>query len=254
MQLGLVTYNLARAWDLDTLIANCEATGFTAVELRTTHAHAVEPEIDAAARRRVRDQFAGSKVRLVGLGSICDFHTTDRTELRKQIDRCAEFAQLAADTGAVGVKVRPNGLPEGRPVEDTLKQIGDSLRECGETASKLGVQIWLEVHGRETSQLEHIETILKHAGHPNVLACWNSNGTDLDENGSISSSFARVAGRIGSVHINELYRREYPYRDLFHLLRVSGYDRWCLAELGSESSDPLTVMRYYRALFEALGG
>lgn len=254
MQLGLVTYNLARAWDLETLISNCEATGFTAVELRTTHAHGVEPELDAAARRKVRDRFAASQVRLVGLGSICEFHSTDPAELRKQIDRCSEFAQLAADTGAVGVKVRPNGLPEGRPVTDTLAQIGDSLRECGETAAKLGVQIWLEVHGRETSRLEHIETILKRADHPNVLPCWNSNPTDLDESGSIASSFARVAKQIGSVHINELYRKEYPYRDLFHLLRVSGYDRWCLAELGAESSDPLAVMRYYRALFEALGG
>ena len=42
MNLGLVTYNLARDWDLPTLIRNCEETGFHAVELRTTHAHGVE--------------------------------------------------------------------------------------------------------------------------------------------------------------------------------------------------------------------
>jgi sugar phosphate isomerase/epimerase len=254
MQLGLVTYNLARAWDLETLISNCEKTGFTAVELRTTHAHGVEPELDAAARKKVRERFAASSVRLVGLGSTCEFHSLDPAEVRRQIDLCADFARLAADTGAVGVKVRPNGLPEGRPTADTLAQIGDSLRECGETAAKLGIQIWLEVHGRETARLPHIETILNRANHPNVLACWNSNPTDLDEKGSIADGFGRVAKRIGSVHINELYRAEYPYRDLFHLLRVSGYDRWCLAELGAESSDPLTVMRYYRSLFEALGG
>ena len=38
MKLGLVTYNLAKDWDLGTIIANCEETGFSGVELRTTHA------------------------------------------------------------------------------------------------------------------------------------------------------------------------------------------------------------------------
>ena len=42
MKLGIVTYNIGKDWDLDTLIANCEGTGFDGVELRTTHAHGVE--------------------------------------------------------------------------------------------------------------------------------------------------------------------------------------------------------------------
>ncbi len=50
----------------------------------------------------------------------------------------------------------------------------------------------------------------------------------------------------------ELYRTDYPYRDLFRLLRESGYQGYCLAELSQESSDPVTVMKYYRALFDAL--
>ena len=35
MKLGLVTYLWGRDWDLPTLIANCEKTGFLGVELRT---------------------------------------------------------------------------------------------------------------------------------------------------------------------------------------------------------------------------
>ena len=37
MKLGLVTYNLASAWDLKTLEEHCVQTGFEGVELRTTH-------------------------------------------------------------------------------------------------------------------------------------------------------------------------------------------------------------------------
>ena len=37
MQLGLVTYNLARDWSVETLIERCVETGFAGVELRTSH-------------------------------------------------------------------------------------------------------------------------------------------------------------------------------------------------------------------------
>jgi sugar phosphate isomerase/epimerase len=252
MRLGLVTYNLARDWDLPTLLDHCEQTGFEGVELRTTHAHGVEPELDAAGRERVRRAFEGRRVRLVSLGTVCEFHSSDPEIVRENVARCGDFALLARDLGAVGVKVRPNGFPEGVPVPQTLEQIGRALRECGEAARPHEVQIWLEVHGRGTSELPHVRAMVDRADHPNVRVCWNSNQTDKDTAGGIEESFRLVADRIGSVHINELYRKDYPYRDLFRLLRESGYHGWCLAELGQTSSDPLTVMRYYRALFDEL--
>jgi sugar phosphate isomerase/epimerase len=253
MHLGLVTYNLARDWDLPTLLQNCAAAGFEAVELRTTHAHGVEPELDEAGRQRVRQLFTQYPVRLLSFGTVCEFHSPDPEVVRQHVDRCREWVHLARDLGAAGVKVRPNGFAEGVPQAQTLEQIGRALRQCGEAAAPYGVQIWLEVHGRGTSELPHIRAILDHADHPSVLACWNSNQTDRDAQGSIEESFRLVADRLGSVHINELYREDYPYRDLFRLLREGGYGGYCLAELGQTSSDPLTVMRYYRSLFHELG-
>lgn len=252
MHLGLVTYNLARSWDVPTLIERCEAAGFEGVELRTEHAHGVEPELDAAGREAVRRQFERSSVRLLSLGSTCEFHSADPEIVRENIRRCFDFARLAHDVGARGVKVRPNGFSEGVPVERTVEQIGHALRECGEAAAPYGVQIWLEVHGRGTSELQHVERMLDVAAHPNVLACWNSNQTDKDEAGNIAPGFARLAERIGTVHITELWRTDYPWRDLFRLLRESGYSGYCLAELPQESADPMAVMRYSRALFDEL--
>jgi len=56
----------------------------------------------------------------------------------------SEWVRLARDIGARGVKVRPNGLPEGVPVERTLEQIGRALAECGAVAADNGVQIWVD--------------------------------------------------------------------------------------------------------------
>src|SRR5687768_2925948 len=62
MKLGTVTYNLAKDWDLATLIKNCQATKFQGVELRTTHAHGVEVALSKAQRDEVRQRFTDTGV------------------------------------------------------------------------------------------------------------------------------------------------------------------------------------------------
>ena len=70
-KLGTVTYNLAKDWDVATIIKNCEATGFEAVELRTTHKHGVEPSLDKAARAEVRKRFADSRRQAFTIRRLC---------------------------------------------------------------------------------------------------------------------------------------------------------------------------------------
>ena len=181
MKLGIVTYNIGKDWDLDTLIANCEETGFDGVELRTTHAHGVEVELSAAERTAVRKRFGDSKVEIVGLGSAFEYDAIDPGELKQHIEGTKEYIRLAHDLGVSGIKVRPNKIhvDEGVEIETTLEQIGVSLAECGEFARDLGVQIRLEVHGRTTSDPVNIRKIMDYADHDNVFVCWNSKMTDL---------------------------------------------------------------------------
>lgn len=248
MKLGLVTYQIAKDWDLPTIIKNCEETGFQGVELRTTHAHRVESDLTPEQRAEVRQMFAASKVKLVGLGSAFEYHSPAPEELRRNIEGTKEYVDLAADLGCPGVKVRPNAFPEGVSEEDTLRQIGQSLRECGEYAKHKHVEIRLEVHGRGTSHVPHIRTILDIADHPNVKACWNSNQGEVVD-GSIAESFSMLEGRIGLVHVRDLYLRDYPWRDLIRRLYESGYRGYLLIE-APETPDPLRVMHYARALFD----
>ena len=253
MRLGLVTYNLAKDWDLETLIGNCEETGFAGVELRTTHAHRVEADLSPAQRGEVRKRFADSPVELVGLGTAFEFDAVDPAELQEHIEGTKAYIELARDLGASGVKVRPNKIHEdqGVPREKTFAQIGQALRQCGERARECGVQLRLEVHGRVTCEPPYIRQMLDRADHPSVVACWNSNQQDLVE-GTIDGNFALLADRIGLVHINELWS-EYPWRRLFALLRERGYQGYCLAEI-PECTDAVRLMHYYRALFQALSG
>ena len=249
MKLGIVTYNIAKDWDVPTIIKNCAATGFQGVELRTSHAHGVEVALNQEQRAEVKKRFQGSPVELMGLGSAFDFHTPDQAKLRADIAAAKEYIVLAHDVSAPGVKVRPNGLLKEVPKEKTLEQIGKSLHELGEFGAGQGVQIRLEVHGKETSHVPYIKTIMDTADHSNVGVCWNSNQNDLDGEG-FEHNFDLLKGKIFTVHMRDLYLDEYPFRKLLTGLNETGFTGYCLAEI-PESPDPLRVMRYFRALWLA---
>src|SRR3954447_12516158 len=136
MKLGIVTYNIAKDWDVPTVIKNCKDARFQGVELRTGHAHGVEVSLNKSEREEVKKRFQDSPVELMGLGSAFDFHTPDQAKLRADIAATKEYIVLAHEVGASGVKVRPNGLPKEVPKEKTLEQIGRSLHELGDFAAE----------------------------------------------------------------------------------------------------------------------
>lgn len=249
LRLGTVTYNIAKDWDLDTLIEKLSALKFEGVELRTTHKHGVEPILSASERAEVKRKFADAGVELVGLGSAFEFHSKDPAELKQNIDGTKEFIRLAHDVGAPGVKVRPNGVPEGVEPAAAFEQIGRSLQELGEYGEGFGVAIRLEVHGKVTQEVPNVAAILKHAPCQNVKVCWNSNPSDVTA-GSVEPNFKLLADRIGMVHLRDLTDEAYPWRQLFRLLVKSGYDDFTLAEI-PDSPDPERVMKYFRSLWLA---
>ena len=249
MKLGTVTYNLAQDWDVPTIIRNCEAAGFQGVELRTGHKHGVEVSLNKEERAEMRKRFADSKLELMGLGSAFDFHTPDQPKLRKDIAATKEYIVLAGDVGASGVKVRPNGLPKEVPIEKTLEQIGRSLHELGDFAKEHGQVIRLEVHGAGTQLLPNIKRVIDVADHPSVGVCWNSNPTDLAGAG-FDHNFDLVKNKIFSTHLRDLSIEDYPFRKLFARLNEVPFTGYCLAEIPA-STDPVRVMRYFRALWLA---
>lgn len=250
MLLGSVTYNVLKDWDLDTLIRELGSAGFEAVELRTGHKHGVEPSLTGEERARVRARFEGGKVRLLSFGSTAEFHSADPAVRRKNVADAKAFIDLAHDTGAWGVKVRPNGFPKELPQATTIHNIASCLKELGDYGAGRGVEIWMEVHGPGTSAPPVAADIMRATRHEQVGVCWNSNPGDI-VNGSVKQSFDLLKPWIKNVHINELANPEYPWRELFTLLQKSGYQRYTLCE-AQESKEPERFLRWYAALWREL--
>ena len=250
LKLGLMTYNLAKDWDIDTIIKNCTATGFEHVELRTTHAHGVEVTLSKAERAEVRQKFEDAGLK-ISLASAFRYHFNDPAQLRENIEGTKAYTKLAQDIGALGIRVFPNALlvDEGVPEEVTLQQIGRSLAEVGDFGHEHGVDIRMCVHGKGTKDISKVKKIIDYADTPHAYINWNCNPEDLQGEG-FEANFRMLGDRIRGIHMHELWE-DYPYRRFFELLKETNYQGYCNAEIET-NPDPVRMMRYYRALFLAL--
>lgn len=256
LRLGLVTYQWGKDWTVPELIEKCTEAGIEGVELRSTHKHGVEIEIESAKRLDVKKRFADSAVTLVGLGSACEYHAVDPAVVQKNIDETKAWIDLCREVGGSGVKVRPNGLPKEVPVDKTLEQIGKSLLAVGKYAADFGIQIRVEVHGAGTQEIPNMKAIMDVADHPNVVVCWNCNPNDMNGAG-FATNYEMLEKWLGTVHIHDLRegKNNYPWKDLFPKLlqcKSEGFTGWCLLEDGTVPKDIVSALKENRVVFDQL--
>jgi sugar phosphate isomerase/epimerase len=250
LKIGLMTYNLAKKWDIDTVIENCTEAKFQHVELRTTHGHGIEVTLSKQQRSEVRKRFEDSALEAISLASGFRYHDPDPAVLKENIEGTKEYTLLAADIGALGIRVFPNAIVEGIPKEKTFEQIGKALAEVGEFGHDHGVDIRVCVHGKGTNYIPYIKQMIDYSESEHVYVNWNCDLRDKEGEG-FEHNFNLVKDRIRGVHMHELWEEEYPYRKFFELMRKNKYTGYLNAEI-PESPEPVRLMKYYRALFLAL--
>ncbi|MHB1034135.1 MAG: sugar phosphate isomerase/epimerase family protein [Pirellulales bacterium] len=251
MHFGLCTYLWGQDWDLPTLIGNCQKAGVPGVELRTMHAHKVEPNLGTAARAEVKKRFQDSGITLVGLGTNECYDSPDPAKLQKFIETTKAFIKLSHDIGSTGVKVKPNDFHKEVPREKTIEQIGRSLNAVAAFGAEYGQPIRLEVHG-SCAKLPDIKAIMDVANHPNVGVCWNCNAEDLSGKG-LEANFNLVKNRFGATaHVRELDISDYPYQKLIDLFVKMDYAGWVLLEARTNPKDRVKALANQRAVWEKM--
>jgi len=252
LRLGLVTYQWGARWDLDTCLKHCAAAQVPGIELRTTHAHGVEPGLDKKQRAEVKRKFADSPVACVGPGSDERFDHPDPARLKQAITATRQFLQLSHDIGASGVKVKPDSFHKNVPREKTIEQIGKALGELAAFAENLGQEVRVEVHGSIGNDFEAMRDIMEIADHPRAVMCWNCNNGDLQGQG-LEHHFNLIRQYFGqTAHVRELNIGNYPYQQLVDLLVRTNYRGWVLLECRRPVADPVKAMIEQRNVFEAM--
>ncbi len=250
MKLGLLTFNMAKEWDLDTIFEKVPALGFAGVELRTQreHAHGVEPDVPDDELAAIRDRFEEAGVAIAGLSSSCSYDSPDPEVLRANIDATKRHLDMCALLGAGGVKVYGNVFHDDVPREQTIAQLTTSLAECAAHGADVGAKVRFEMHGQFNTP-ELCLQVLSEADPAGIGLIFNCNPIDVVE-GSVEPTWNAVRERVIHVHLHDLADPQFPYDELVRLLVRDGFDGWATGEL-PESTDADRVLRYFVALWDA---
>ena len=114
LKIGIMTYNIARNWDIETIIKNCTEAGFQHAELRTTHAHGVEVTLSKEQRRAVRKRFEDSPLEAISLASGFAYHWQDQTKLRQEIEGTKALAWVEKHNASTVAELEK--VPEFAPI------------------------------------------------------------------------------------------------------------------------------------------
>lgn len=250
-RLGLVTYLWGKDLTLPQLIAAGEASEVLGLELRTTHRHGIERDLNAVERGEVKARFADSPVTLVGIGSNERYDDPNPAKVKNAVMATREFIDLSQDVGGSGVKVKGDRFHEDVPRQKTIDQVAAALRELGTYGADRGQEIRLEVHGG-FSELPIHHQILEATDHPNVRSCWNSNRQDLNGKG-LQANFDLVKDHFGqTAHIRALENDDYPFQELIGLFVAMDYDGWLLLEArGDVTPDQVPdKLKHQKAVFD----
>ncbi|MFH1086315.1 MAG: sugar phosphate isomerase/epimerase family protein [Chloroflexota bacterium] len=253
MKLSLLTYLIAKSWDLDHILKMARRCGFAGIELRTEagHAHGVELERTPAERRAIRDRVEDAYLELVGLGTGCRYESPNPAERQAMVDRTKRYIELANDLGSTRVRVFGNIIPAGVRRDDCVGWVGESLRTLGEFGESLGVDVLLEMHG-QFNYYGFARAAVEIADHPNVALVYNCDTRDM-VGGSVAAVYSQVRDLIRHVHMHE-FLGPYPYPELIGLLDADGYDGYFSSEIEVERPTPEHYLAVYASLFRAWAG
>ena len=149
MRFGLTSYQWGKDWDVPATIANCVTAKAFGVELRTQERYAagVEVSLTDAQRRNVKERFADSPVKLVGLACPERYDWLEPAKLQEAIATTRAHLKLSHDVGGGGLRVFVNDWHKEVPHEKTIEQVAGALNTVGKIAADYGQTVRLENHG-----------------------------------------------------------------------------------------------------------
>jgi sugar phosphate isomerase/epimerase len=258
MKMSLLTYQMARSWDLPKIVDFARAAGFAGLEFRaeSSHKHGVELEANPELRREIRERIQDAYLEIACIGLSSRFDTPVDAKRREVIDRTKRYVELAAAVGCKRLRVFGNDMPkqgaeEGSAAperERVLTYVADALLELASFAEPHGVDVLLEMHG-QFNYWYYARTAVEFAGHPRNGIVYNCDNRDL-VGGSVAATYDRVRHLIRHVHMHS-FTDGYPYPELFALLQRDNYTGYLSTELSPEVPSPEEFLLMYAQLFRA---
>ena len=210
-------------------------------------------------------QYDGPRVRKlaadagIAVSSISSMYTADRDlchpepgRRRTAVDYVRAVADLAAAAGAATIIVAPSAVMKTvglAPPADEWKWATDSIREGGEYAASIGVDVSLEPWNRyETyflNRLEQAVELWRATGLRNGGVMGDTFHMNIEE-ASISDALRGAKGLLNHVHLADSNRAvagrgHTDFRPILQALRDIEYDGYLSFEVMPPSGDPMGI-------------
>jgi sugar phosphate isomerase/epimerase len=253
MKLSLLTYQMARSWELAKIIEVAKAGGFAGIEFRVAagHRHGVELETTSAQRRAIRNQVQDAYLAVAALGTGSRFDTPDAGQRLEVVEQTKRYIELAAEVGSGRIRVFGNDMPKGEAAPDradVLRYVGEALHDLGTFAEPFGVDVLLEMHG-QFNYWGFARKAVENAAHARIGLVYNCDRRDLVGR-SVAATYSEVRQLVRHVHMHHL-TDGFPYAELFRLLVRDGYTGYLSSEVEQEVPSPEEYLHLYATLSRA---
>ncbi len=184
MRLALHSVSYAGVWPrqirlpLEAVLDKAAEFGYQGVMLVAKRPHASLLEMDAGARRRLREGLERRGLALAALAGYTDFcagHDHPDVPLREmQIIYVTELARLARDLGGSLIRIFTGFSKPGVPYSTQWEWCVSAVRECAQRAADYGVVIGVQNHHDIAVHHQSMRDFLREVDHPNCRACFDA--------------------------------------------------------------------------------
>jgi sugar phosphate isomerase/epimerase len=229
-------------WTLEQAVAAAQRHGYAGIELRLLDGELLRPDLDATARRRVREVCATAGLPIVCVDTSVRIAQPDPAEREAQVLAGLAFLELAATWESPLIRVF-GGPPADTPADAATAAAAECLAPLAERGHALGVAVALETHDAFSGSAT-VADVLAHVPGPGAGVLWDTLhpfrvGDTLDE------TITNLRDRLLHVHVKDgrrpadggpnwkltlLGEGEVPMRDILAALRRAGYAGWLAVE------------------------
>ncbi len=260
IRLGICN-EMFEGWDLERVCRESRDIGYEGIELAPFTLAPLITDLNAAARRQIRDTIRDSGLQLIGLHWLLakteGFHLTspEAPVRRRTADYLLALGEACRDLGGgvlvLGSPKQRNLLP-GVNYHEAFAYALELFREIVPQIGAMDVTLCLEpLAVSETDFLTSISQandLIEKVDHPALVLHMDVKAQSADPGGSVCELIARHAAAAGHFHAQDTNllgpgMGEVDFEPILHALVASGYDRWVSVEVFDFSPGPARIAR-----------
>ena len=215
--------------------------GYAGIEARIDagHAHGIELDADAAARKEAARRSADAGIALCCIATSCKY--ADPASNPQMVEDTLRCIDLAADVGAPCIRVFGGALAEGLSRQDATDLLARSLRSVADHAAQRGVAVCIETHD-DWCAPSHLAEAVRRADHPAVRVNWDIMHPVRTAGWTIDESYRALKPWVRHLHVHDGTREHdkmafkpigegvVDHKRALALLKADGYDGFISGE------------------------